>query len=189
MVINYMKLNDWLYNKSTGIRLLFGKRNSGVDDLLKQVVNNIPSTKQIIILDINRKWQAKILPQRTHIIYSTGKLKLIEIISNLYSIISPRLSLVIIDGLPLFFRDFKGKGAKKIAINIRGYAGCLAMLKRISDLRINVIVTSYSQGINPDQPIMQDATLYYCTNIYRIRKNREGKLVLYSNKKEEFQIQ
>ncbi len=176
-----MELYHWTFQDASGLCLLFGKRNSGLGSVVRKIFQEVSMNKQSIIFDINRYWQSEIIPDRTRLFFLDNKKNLIESISKLHSYISPRLNLVLVDGLPLFFRDYQGKSVIQNAINKRSFTACLAMLKNITHQNVNILVTSYTQGIHQDLPVFNDSSSYYCSKIIKIEKDNDGNVKLFSN--------
>jgi len=175
-----MEIYKQIIQNSPSLMLLFGKENSLAQKVLRELLQGIPKKYQVIIVDVKRIWQADCLSKRTHIIYVDDKINLIDKLSKLEFLITPRLKLIIIDGLSLYFRDYQGKGAKSHGINTRQYASCLSMLKNLSQKGIHIVVTSYPHSFNRDYPIMFEAAQYYCTKILRV-SNNQNEMMSYEN--------
>ncbi|MHA2251935.1 MAG: hypothetical protein ACXAD7_16345 [Candidatus Kariarchaeaceae archaeon] len=171
-----MEIYEQIFENSPSLMLLFSEEIPLVQKILHDLLQRISKSYQVIIVDVKRIWQADRLTKRSHIIYVDDKINLIDKISQLESLITPRLKLIIIDGLSLYFRDYQGRGAKSHGINTRQYASCLSMLKNLSQKGIYILVTSYQHSFNRGYPIMFEAAQYYCSKMLRVSKNQNEKI-------------
>lgn len=129
-------------------------------------------SSQILVIDVNHRWSSENINDNTIIIQPNSRYELIEIIREIPNYINPRLSLVIITDLPLYFRDYYGRDRLQTQ-NMRAYGACLALLHRVSR-EFPILYTTYPNGLNPDEPIMYNHSYYYSDYIYQGINNQNG---------------
>ncbi len=155
-------VTSWYDNTPDNAIVLFGERGSGIDELLESVLYKKQKEKQAIIIDSQRNWKSEIHDERTLFLQPSTKEELIEQILSLNSLLTPRLGIIIVDGLPYFFRDFQGKTAKEAMYNNRLYAYSLSLLSNLArNNDLLVIVSSFSSGMDLKLPVMSEINQYY----------------------------
>lgn len=160
-----MNLNEILITK--GIILLFGKSDQKIQKIIHPILQNYKN-KQILIVDVNRTWQPNLEDTRIRYIRPESKEKIIEIISELDQFITPRLSLIIIDGVINFLRDYIGRSPKDAVLNQRYYSYILnSLTKIVSEYNIKIIITSNQSGYDIDKPIYDEVNSYF--KLHRIK--------------------
>ncbi|MHA2169672.1 MAG: hypothetical protein ACXAB7_07230 [Candidatus Kariarchaeaceae archaeon] len=172
-----MYLSEWLFN-SSNIKILFGERDSIIHKILVQMSHEVPADKQTLVIDVKRQWQANHITSRTKLLYVSDKEELLKSIFNLQLLLSPRLSLILVDGLPFYLRDFLGRELRKGIINTRSYAACMILLNKLVEKGVRVVVSSYSQTLNQNLPIMHDASTYYGSELFRVKSQPKNEIVL-----------
>lgn len=155
-------ISSWYGNTPENVTVLFGERGSGINGLLERVLEIKDQEKQAIIIDSQRNWKTEIHDERTLFMQPSTKEELIEQIISLNSLLTPRLGLIIVDGLPYFFRDYQGKTAKEAMYNNRLYAYSLSTLSNLAKNNdLMVIVSSFSSGMDLKRPVMTEINKYY----------------------------
>ena len=152
----------WYDKTPKNVIVLFGERGSGVNELLESVLDRKDKEKQAIIIDNQRNWKTEIHDERTLFMQPSSKEELVEQIISLNSLLTPRLGILIVDGLPYFFRDYQGKTAKETMYNNRLYAYSLSILSNLAkNNELLVIASSFSSGMDLKSPVMSEINLYY----------------------------
>lgn len=160
-----MNLNEILITK--GIILLFGKRDQKIQKIIRPIFQKYKN-KQILIVDVNRTWQPNLEDRRIRYIRPESKEKIIEVITELDQFITPRLSLIIIDGIINFLRDFVGRTPRDAVLNLRYYSYVLnSLTKIVTDYNINIIITSNQSGFDIEKPIYDEVNKYF--KLHRIK--------------------
>lgn len=146
---------------------LFAPRKIKLQSILSQITQEIPSP--VLIIDVNHRWSSQNLQDNSIIIQPKSRYEFIEIIRELDDYVNPRLSLIIINDLPLYFRDFYGRDRLQTQ-NMRAYGACLALLLPVSR-SIPIWYTSYPNGLDPSEPILFNHSKYYSDQIIRVKYN------------------
>ena len=153
---------SWFGKTLKYVIVLFGERGSGINELLEHVLKIKEKEKQAIIIDSQRNWKTENYDERTLFVQPSTKEALIEQLISLNSLKTPRLGLIIVDGLPYFFRDYQGKTAKDAMYNNRLYAYSLSTLSNLAKNNdLMVIVSSFSSGMDLKRPVMGEINQYY----------------------------
>ena len=153
---------SWYDDTPDNVIILFGERGSGINELLETVLEKKAREKQAIILDSQRNWKTDVHNERILFMQPKTKEELVEQIISLNSLLTPRLGIIIVDGLPFFFRDYQGRTAKEAMYNNRLYAYSLSQLSNLArNNDLLMIVSSFSSGMDLKLPVMSEINQYY----------------------------
>ena len=162
-------IDNWFEKIPSDVILLFGTRDSGIPMVLDEILKRKVKDTQAIIIDIQRTWYPDIKDPRLIYLQPKSKEELIQSIRDLNSMLTPRLSLIIIDGLPYFYRDYQGRMAKDTIVNKRLYAYSLHLFSKLAQHPgIIVLCTSFASGYETDKPVMNEVNLYYQVQVTQV---------------------
>jgi hypothetical protein len=156
------------------LSLIFSERKVKISKFFQELIHQDNSSLYFLIIDINHNWSAVDLTEATRIVQPDSLDDLLDTITAIEQLISPRVKAVIIDSLPLYFRDFRNGDVYGMQ-NLRTYSFCLSLLKRVAK-HIPVLVSSFPNGMYPQQPLMVDISRYYCDYIYRLSYSQSYEL-------------
>ncbi len=163
-------MNIYELNLDNNFVLLYGRRDNSIYSVLNNYCSKF-SDKQILIIDMNRRWQPDINNKRIRYIRPISKFNVLKTVFELSDLLNPRLALLIIDGLPQFLKDYQGKTAKENLYNEKIYAAILSNLKYLSnEYSIKVVLTSFEVGIGKNNPVFHDINKYYKITEIKIDK-------------------
>lgn len=153
-----------LFRKEDRLIGLFATRQLQPTTILQSLLGNLT----VLIIDVNHTWASSNLSRRSRIIQPSTREELLDLLRDLEAFIHPKLQFIIIDDLPLYFRDYY-QGQQIQTQNMRAFGAAMALLDRVSKIR-PVIYTSYPSGFNKNEPIMLHHSQYYSSRIYQLKR-------------------
>lgn len=152
-------------SKTNAIQVVASSLPSQVTSKLREICI-FYQNQQIIVFDVNRTWQMDSFKPGTWFFRPSTRMELIEQIRKLEEIITPRLKLVIIDGISNLLRDFQGREFKKYISNSKNLSFVLNSLANISQLGIKIIIGIYLSANK--EPLFLDILNYYNIQFFLI---------------------
>ena len=145
-----MNLFSWLKSEILTVKIIFSSEDSTLASTFQKLINDVPVNKYSLIIDNKHIWTSQMLNPGSKILLPTSKEHLLKIISSLHEFVHPRLGLIVIDHLPFYYRDFIGKQAKDVALNLRAYSASLAILKKLVAKELLVAIGTYPNYKNQE---------------------------------------